>query len=116
MEAIAENYPEISLVYIGNPDTSWKVIMSNGWVPGDDYVLEAYPWYADTMSDSNGFSISSPYYDTQQKVYNLTFSKTLYGKGLERTSGVIFTYSIFTSKYCPAAKAYFFVIISSYVT
>ncbi|MGN0167354.1 MAG: cache domain-containing protein [Acetatifactor sp.] len=77
---VAENYPEISLAYIGNPNASWKVIMNNGWEPGEDYILQAYPWYADTMSDRNGFCISSPYYDTQEKVYCLTFSKQVYGK------------------------------------
>ena len=80
LNAVADNYPEISLVYIGNPDASWKVIMNNGWVPGEDYILQAYPWYADTMSDSDGFFISSPYFDTQQKGYYLTFSKRVYGK------------------------------------
>ncbi|MGN0341223.1 MAG: cache domain-containing protein, partial [Roseburia sp.] len=80
LDSIAEEYPEISLVYIGNPEASWKVIMNNGWVPGDDYILEAYPWYVDTMNDSDGLAISSPYYDTQQKVYILTFSKKVYGK------------------------------------
>ena len=80
LNAVAENYPEISLVYIGNPDAPWKVIMNNGWVPGEDYILQAYPWYADTMSDSDGFFISSPYYDTQENGYYLTFSKKVYGK------------------------------------
>ncbi|MDD6810747.1 MAG: cache domain-containing protein [Lachnospiraceae bacterium] len=80
LNAVAENYPEISLVYIGNPDTTWKVIMNNGWEPGEDYILQAYPWYADTMSDSDGFFISSPYYDTQEKGYYLTFSQRVYGK------------------------------------
>lgn len=80
LDSIVKNYPEISLAYIGNPDSSWKVIMNNGWVPGDDYILQAYSWYADTMSDNSGFVISSPYYDTQQKVYCLTFSKRVYGK------------------------------------
>ncbi len=80
LNAIVSNYPEISLAYIGNPNTSWKVIMNNGWVPGDDYILQAYPWYADTMSDNSGFVISSPYYDTQENVYCLTFSKRMYGK------------------------------------
>ncbi|MGN0142358.1 MAG: cache domain-containing protein [Roseburia sp.] len=79
MNAVAENYPEISLVYIGNPDAPWKVIMNNGWVPGDDYILQAYPWYADTMSENAGFFISSPYYDAQNKGYYLTFSKRVYG-------------------------------------
>lgn len=78
--AIAENYPEISLAYIGNPDTPWKVIMNNGWVPDENYILQAYPWYADTMSDSDGFFISSPYYDTQKQKYYLTFSKRVYEK------------------------------------
>ena len=77
---VAENYPEISLAYIGNPDTSWKVIMNNGWMPGEDYILQAYPWYADTMSDSDGFSISNPYYDTQEQRYYLTFSRRVYAK------------------------------------
>ena len=77
---VAENYPEISLAYIGNPDTTWKVIMNNGWVPDEDYILQAYPWYADTMSDSDGFSISNPYYDTQEKRSYLTFSRRVYGK------------------------------------
>ena len=80
LNEVAGNYPEISLAYIGNPDTSWKVIMNNGWVPGEEYILQAYPWYADTMSDSDGFFISSPYYDTQEKGYSLTFSKRVYGK------------------------------------
>ncbi|MDD7640872.1 MAG: cache domain-containing protein [bacterium] len=77
---IAGNYPEISLAYIGNPDAPWRVIMNNGWEPGEDYILQAYPWYADTMSDSDGFSISNPYYDTQEQRYYLTFSKRVYGK------------------------------------
>ena len=80
LNAVAENYPEISLAYIGNPDTSWKVIMNNGWVPGDDYILQAYPWYADTMSDNDGFFISTPYYDIQEQRYYLTFSRRVYGK------------------------------------
>lgn len=80
LDEVAQNYPEISLVYIGNPDAPWKVIMNNGWVPGEEYILQAYPWYADTMSDSDGFLISSPYYDTQEKGYSLTFSKRVYGK------------------------------------
>ena len=80
LNAVIENYPEISLAYIGNPDAPWQVIMNNGWVPGDDYILQAYPWYADTMSDSDGFFISSPYYDTQEDRYYLTFSKRVYGK------------------------------------
>ena len=80
LNAVAENYPEISLVYIGNPDASWKVIMNNGWVADDTYILQAYPWYADTMSDSDGFFISSPYYDTKEDRYYLTFSKRVYGK------------------------------------
>ncbi|MDD6573162.1 MAG: cache domain-containing protein [Thermoflexaceae bacterium] len=80
LNSVAQNYSEISLVYIGNPDASWKVIMNNGWVPGEDYILQAYPWYADTMSDSDGFLISNPYYDTQEKVYCLTFTKRLYDK------------------------------------
>ncbi|MDD7177119.1 MAG: cache domain-containing protein [Lachnospiraceae bacterium] len=80
MNAVAENYPEISLVYIGNPDAAWKVIMNNGWVADDTYILQAYPWYADTMSDSDGFFISSPYYDTQEDRYYVTFSERVYGK------------------------------------
>ena len=80
LNAVAENYPEISLVYIGNPDASWKVIMNNGWVADDTYILQAYPWYADTVSDSDGFFISSPYYDTKEDRYYLTFSKRVYGK------------------------------------
>ena len=77
---IAKEYPEISLAYMGNPNTEWKVIMNTGWVPDDSYILQAYSWYADTMSDSDGFLISNPYYDTQKKVYYLTFSEKIYGE------------------------------------
>ena len=80
LNAIAGKYSEISLAYIGNPDAEWKVIMSNGWTPGDDYILQAYPWYADTMNDREDFLISSPFYDTQKGVYCLTFSKKVYGE------------------------------------
>ncbi len=80
LDNIARKYPEISLVSFGNPDMEWKVIMNNGWTPDETYILQAYPWYADTMSEqeSDGFHISKPYYDTQEQVYCLTFSKRVY--------------------------------------
>ncbi|MBR4545755.1 MAG: response regulator [Oscillibacter sp.] len=79
LDDIAENYPEISACYIGNPYAEHPLIMNSGWVPDESFQLEARPWYRDTERSVTGFNISVPYMDAQTGYYCVTFSRVVYG-------------------------------------
>ena len=76
---IARKYPDISLCYMANPYAEHPVVMSNGWVPGEDYRPETRPWYWATERSAAGFSISAPYLDAQSGNYCITLSRVVYG-------------------------------------
>ena len=80
LKDISEKYPDISLCYMANPYAEHTVIMSNGWVPGDDFRPETRPWYRTTELSADGFSISAPYLDAQSGTYCITMSRVVNGK------------------------------------
>ena len=80
---IGQNYSEMSFCYMANPYKEHTVIMNNGWVPEPDYRVEERQWYIDTERSGDGYSISSPYYDSQTGLYCITFSRIVYSKGGE---------------------------------
>ncbi len=77
LNRITEQYPEISVSYMTNPDRKHTVYMNNGWEPDADWHVEERQWYIDTMASSTGWSISAPYYDDQTGGYCLTISKVV---------------------------------------
>ncbi len=78
LREITEQYPEISVTYMTNPDFEHTVYMSNGWEPDEGWHVEERQWYIDTLSSKNGWSVSAPYYDEQTGGYCLTISEIVY--------------------------------------
>nr|MCR5587131.1 response regulator [Lachnospiraceae bacterium] len=78
LRKITEQYPEISVTYMTNPDLEHTVYMSNGWEPDEGWHVEERQWYIDTKESEKGWSISDPYYDDQTGGYCLTISKMVY--------------------------------------
>ena len=83
LDGMAKNYPDISVCYIANPYKDRVIIMNNGWQPEEGWVVEERPWYKETESSSEGYSISSPYLDDQTGLYCMTFSEIVYGENGE---------------------------------
>ena len=75
LDKIASRYPEISVLYMTNPDLTPTVYMNNGWLPDDDWHVEERQWYKDTLASDDGWSISAPYYDEQTGFYCVTISE-----------------------------------------
>ena len=78
LDSIAKQYPEISVVYMTNPNFENTVYMNNGWEPDDNWHVEERQWYIDTLSAKDGWSISAPYYDEQTGIYCVTISERVY--------------------------------------
>ena len=79
LDDIAENYNDISVVYLADHNNiEHPVIMNNGWVPDENFNLELRQWYVDTIGSEDGYNISSPYFDAQTGMYCITFSRTVY--------------------------------------
>ena len=78
LRKVTEQYPEISVTYMTNPDLPHTVYMSNGWEPDEGWHVEERQWYIDTSASENGWNISAPYYDEQTGGYCLTISKMVY--------------------------------------
>ncbi len=78
---IAQNYPEISACYIGNPYKEHQLIMNDGWESEDkNWRVDQRPWYVDTWKTEDGFSVSAPYYDDKTGLYCITLSQIVYGQ------------------------------------
>ena len=78
LDRITQQYPEISVSYLANPELSPSVYMNNGWLPAAGWHVEERTWYLDTMASESGWSISSPYYDAQTGFYCLTLSEQVF--------------------------------------
>ncbi len=74
---ITEQYPEISASYITNPEREHTVYMNNGWEPDPDKPVQDRPWYRALSSSSEGWIITTPYYDQQTGGYCVTIAKTV---------------------------------------
>lgn len=78
LDSITENYEDISVVYMTNPEAEHTVIMNNGWQPEPDWHVEERQWYIETEKSEDGFNISTPYFDEQTGYYCVTFSQIVY--------------------------------------
>ncbi|MBR5116645.1 MAG: histidine kinase, partial [Lachnospiraceae bacterium] len=78
LDRITQQYPEISVSYMANPDFSPSVYMNNGWQPEEGWHVEERQWYIDTMASANKWNISSPYYDEQTGYYCITLSEQVF--------------------------------------
>ena len=78
LNRITQQYPEISVTYMTNPEMSPTVYMNNGWLPPSGWRVEERQWYIDTMASESGWAISAPYYDEQTGLYCVTLSKRVY--------------------------------------
>ena len=78
LDAITQQYPEISVTYMTNPAFEHTVYMNNGWEPDADWHVEERQWYIDTLASKDGWNISAPYYDEQTGGYCVTLSKVVY--------------------------------------
>ena len=78
LRKITEQYPEISVTYMTNPDFDPDVYMSNGWKPDEGWHVDERPWYIDTLNSRDGWSVSAPYFDDQTGGYCLTISEVVY--------------------------------------
>ena len=75
LDSITQNYEDISVVYMTNPEAEHTVIMNNGWQPDADWHVEERQWYIDTEESEDGFNISTPYFDEQTGYYCVTISQ-----------------------------------------
>lgn len=80
LRLLDEKYDDISLVYIGDAALETPVMMSDGWIPGINYVIQAYPWYSDAIKDDKKLIMSAPFFDTDSRCYCITLSRTLYSE------------------------------------
>ncbi len=78
LNRITQQYPEISVTYMTNPDLNPTVYMNNGWLPPEGWLVEERQWYIDTMASESGWTISAPYYDEQTGLYCVTFAERVY--------------------------------------
>ncbi len=78
LNRITQQYPDISVTYLANPDMDPCVYMNNGWKPEAGWKVEERQWYIDTVSSETGWNISAPYYDEQTGAYCVTISEAVY--------------------------------------
>ena len=78
LENLGSYFPDMGLVFIANPNFAHghPMVATNGWVPGENYVVEERPWYIGAMT-SREFNISEPFYDVRTGEYCVTFSKVI---------------------------------------
>ena len=78
LDDIAKYFPDMGLIFIANPDFDHghSIVANNGWVPGEDYLIEERPWYIGAMT-SQEFYITEPFYDGGADEYCITFSKVI---------------------------------------
>lgn len=88
LDNIADRYPEISAVYIANPELEHSVYMNNGWRPDENFHVEQRAWYIDTLAAKEGWNISAPYYDGQTGMYCITISEQVHDEKTGRFLGI----------------------------
>ncbi|MBO4905179.1 MAG: response regulator [Lachnospiraceae bacterium] len=88
LNRITQQYPEISVTYIANPQLMPTVYMNNGWKPEQGWRVEERQWYKDTLASEEGWSISAPYYDEQTGGYCITFSESVFDAKTGRFLGI----------------------------
>ena len=82
---IAEQYDDISVAYIGNPDRKDYTFAESGHYEHNDDIdwkVEERPWYLNVVNSDNKdeICISEPYIDSKTGMYCISFSKAMYDK------------------------------------
>ena len=81
LDGIAQDYPEVSVCYLANPDKPHQVIMNTGWESPDlEWRVEKRPWYIETENSSKAFTVSTPYLDSRTGNYCVTIAQVVKGK------------------------------------
>ena len=78
LDRVAQQYPEISALYLANPKLAPTVYMNTGWKPEPGWKVEERQWYIDTLAANDKWSISAPYYDEQTGIYCVTISEQVH--------------------------------------
>jgi len=71
----AEHHPEFLSLYFVNLDG--EIIISNDWVPDEDFVYSERPWYKEAIANG-GFSLTQPFIDAYSKEYIVSLSSPVY--------------------------------------
>ena len=88
LDSMKKQYPEISALYVTNPDLTPSVFMNTGWIPDKDWHVEERQWYIDTLAAKDKWSISAPYYDEQTGYYCVTISEQVLDAKTGRFLGI----------------------------
>lgn len=75
LDDIAGQYRDIASVFLANPAFENQIIMNDGWVPDDDYIVQAYGWYVGAMECDGEIYCSAPYYDSVVGAYYVTIAE-----------------------------------------
>lgn len=78
------NMSEMYAIYIGCSDNF--NCFSDGWIPGDDYIISERQWYIDAAS-ADGVIITEPYIDANTGLMVITIAKAIRRDG--KVSGVV---------------------------
>ena len=78
LDRLAQQYPEISALYLANPKLEPTVFMNTGWLPEPGWKVEERQWYIDTIAAKDQWSVSAPYYDKQTGLYCVTISEQVH--------------------------------------
>lgn len=117
LASVQEKSADVELIYIGKEGNDPCVAMSDAWLPGMDYVVQAYSWYYSAVDSEYGYAISQPYFDTTVRAFCITISEPLYSDKGEFLGVLGMDYSIdeltaeFESEY--SEEGYTFLVASS---
>ena len=78
LDRMAQQYPEISVLYLANPKLDPCVYMNNGWKPEPGWRVDERQWYIDSLASKEKWSISAPYFDDQTGIYCVTISEQVF--------------------------------------
>ena len=82
--ALSEDYP--SGVYVGSSDN--KLLISNGWVPGADYVIAERDWFKEGL-ENDSFKFGKPYVDADTGKFIVSASTVLNRPGTVKSVAAV---------------------------
>lgn len=88
LDSITKQYPEISVSYMTDYKRDNKIYMNTGWTPDEGWHVEERDWYRQTMTTTEGWSVSLPYYDERTGYYCVTFSEKVYDSKTNEFLGI----------------------------
>lgn len=88
LDGVTDQFSEISVTYMTNPELTPTVYMNNGWLPDPSWKVEERPWYVGAMESKTGWSMTAPYYDEQTGGYCVTISEQVFSAKTGKFLGV----------------------------